>query len=529
MHSVDGCITNFVFGVTQCNVAYIKLHEEIKQRSMRAYVRCSGSVAQIVVVNKSCKTSNYKKMLTSQWFEAAIKGDAKTIQTLSSTYVSTSDCYGRTALMLASSHNRISVVKILLNKEHGMHDMQYQTALMYATSAGHPEVVELLLPYEYLIKTGDQKSALYYAIEFNKPECVKLLLPHLFTDTYRGLRPLALAIFLKCYDMVRFFLQENNLLYISLDELTQARDIANATQDTYAIDLLNSHENKWQLSGKFVAVTLQAEPVATYTPVVSPSLTMIQPAVQLQTDDQISQQDSKQPIEYLDDDEYETVNAVISTKERNTRLQTQLSKGIKMVEFKLVNDYLQDLQMDMLGGNTEHAPMEASGDPYDPALFPTKVLESNIPRGAWILYCKQQALRRLRDEQTLNDTLSSIEAHTFSLYNSDTLEEMQRKRRLISGFLSKSVEELLELTVDEYVSQSGTVESMLGSCTRNDVVFQKESTNMQTFANDSVYNYNSKMSRMNRRHHAMDTHGTDLTDATDIIDESVTENTTTLH
>lgn len=106
---------------------------------------------------------------------------------------------------------------------------------------------------------------------------------------------------------------------------------------------------------------------------------------------------------------------------------------------------------------------------------------------------------------------------------------MQRKRRLISGFLSKSVEELLELTVDEYVSQSGTVESMLGSCTRNDVVFQKESTNMQTFANDSVYNYNSKMSRMNRRHHAMDTHGTDLTDATDVIDESVTENTTTLH
>lgn len=54
--------------------------------------------------------------------------------------------------MLASSHNRISVVKILLNKEHRMHDMQYQTALMYAASAGHPEVVELLLPYEYLIK-----------------------------------------------------------------------------------------------------------------------------------------------------------------------------------------------------------------------------------------------------------------------------------------------------------------------------------------------------------------------------------------
>ena len=466
-------------------------------------------------------------MLASQWFEAAIKGDVKTIQTLSSTYVGTADCYGRTALMLASSHNCIAVVQTLLNKEHGMHDIQCQTALMYAASAGHSEVVELLLPYEYLIKTGDQKSALYYAIEFNKPECVKLLLPHLFTDTYRGLRPLALAIFLKCYDMVNFLLQEDNLIYSSLDELTQARDIANATQDAHAIDLLNSHENKWQISGKFVAVTLQTEPVPTYTPVVSPNLTVIQPVVQPQTSDQLSRQDNTQPIEYLDDDEYETVNAVISTKERNTRLQAQLSKGIKMVEFKLVNEYLQDLQMDMLGGNTEHASIEVPENPHDAVLFPAKVLESNIPRGSWILYCKQQALRRLRDEQVLHETLSSIESHTFSPYHNDALEDMRKKRRLISGFLSKSVEELLELTVDEYKSQSGTPENTLGDCTQNGVVFQKGDTQVQPFANDSVYNYNSKMSRVYRNPHGMDV--TDGTDATDVIDESVTENTTTLH
>lgn len=472
-------------------------------------------------------------MLTSQWFEAAIKGDTKTILTLSSTYLTTSDCYGRTALMLASSHNRVSVVKILLNKEHGMHDIQYQTALMYAASAGHPEVVELLIPYEHLIKTGDQKSALYYAIEFGKSECVKLLLPHLFTDTYRGLRPLALAMFLKSYNIVQLLLQEENMAYTSLDELTQARDIANATQDTHAIDLLNSYENKWQINGKSVAMKLHAKPVATYTPVVSPSLTMFQPVVQQQTDTPVLLQDNKQPIEYLDDDDYETVNAVISTKERNTRLQSQLSKGIKMVEFKLVNDYLQDLQIDMLGGNTEHASVESSGDSYDPALFPAKVLASDISKGSWMIYCKQQALKRLRDEQILNETLSSIEAHKFSPYENDVLEEMQEKRRLISGFLSKSVEELLELTVDEYKSQTETLGSLPGSYarndSRNDVVFLKESTNLHGLSSDSVYNYDNKMSKGGRRPHIMDTHGADYTDVTDVIDDSITENTTTCH
>lgn len=469
-------------------------------------------------------------MLTSQWFEAAIKGDAKTILTLSSTYVTTSDCYGRTALMLASSHNRVSVVKILLNKEHGMHDIQYQTALMYAASAGHSEVVELLIPYEHLIKTGDQKSALYYAIEFDKYECVKLLLPHLFTDTYRGLRPLALAIFLRSYNVAQLLLQEDHMIYISLDELTQARDLANATHDTRAIDLLNCYENKWQISGKSVAVKLQARPVVTYTPVVSPSLTMIQSAVQPQTNTPAPPPDGKQPVEYLDDDEYETVNAVISTKEHNTRLQSQLSKGIKMVEFKLVNDYLQDLQIDMLGGNTEHSSTESPENPYDPALFPAKVLASGIPRASWILYCKQQALKRLRDEQVLNETLASIEAHRFSPYQSDALEVMQEKRRLISGFLSKSVEELLELTIDECKSQSETPGSILGSCirndSRNDVVFLKESTNLQGFSSDSVHNYDNKMSKVSRHPHMIDTHGADFTDATDVIDESVTESTT---
>lgn len=104
---------------------------------------------------------------------------------------------------------------------------------------------------------------------------------------------------------------------------------------------------------------------------------------------------------------------------------------------------------------------------------------------------------------------------------------MRKKRRLISGFLSKSVEELLELTVDEYKSQSGTAENTFGDCTQNGVVFQKEDTQVQPFANDSVYNYNSKMSRVHRNPHGMDV--TDGTDATDVIDESVTENTTTLH
>lgn len=531
-------------------------------------------------------------MISVKWFEAAAAGDTKTVQALISACVSTSDSYGRTALMLASFHNHFDIVNILLSKEHGMYDMHFQTALMYAVSVGNVDIVKMLLPYEHLIKTGEEKSALYHAINFEQVECLELLLPYLFTDTYMGLKPLALAVFLKRYKIVAFLLQEQNLQYLSLVELNQARDIASATQDATAHELLDNSENMWQLHGKYVSMKLQATPIATYTPANYSGLSVFDPVSSSDKSVQGNSQDNnfqgrpfrsndnnQQHIEYLDDVEHKTVSAVISTKEKNTRLQSELSRAIKHIEYNLVNNYLQEIQIDMIGGNTEcessmpgtdteattevslegigvvtsllpHAGASmsegliapATGSPDMPVdsiaantnanaynggsngsnssalSFPAQVLNSNIPKTAWILYCKKQAFRRLRDEQTLNEVLTLIENNKFRYNNAVDTEELHRKRELISGFLYKDVDTLLPIPTDDtYGSQCGNTNASLEYKDGDAVIFMNGTVSSQrTLDLQPQSSYYGKASRINGIFNQR-------TDVMDVMDTTHTE------
>ncbi|MCB1141682.1 MAG: ankyrin repeat domain-containing protein [Leptospiraceae bacterium] len=92
------------------------------------------------------------------------------------------DSHNRTSLMIASSDNNLTVVKLLVeagadinrkNKENG------RTALMYASVNGHYDVVKYLIEQESnLINAKDKegKTALIHAVMGGRMNVIKLLI-----------------------------------------------------------------------------------------------------------------------------------------------------------------------------------------------------------------------------------------------------------------------------------------------------------------------------------------------------------------
>lgn len=90
-----------------------------------------------------------------------------------------SDCWGRTALMLSCVEGEAAFVELLLPlSEAGASDRDGETALMLA-AFGHPRCVELLLPLsDPKVRDADGWTALMWAAASGSEECVELLLPH---------------------------------------------------------------------------------------------------------------------------------------------------------------------------------------------------------------------------------------------------------------------------------------------------------------------------------------------------------------
>ena len=109
----------------------------------------------------------------------------KSILTRPDTDVNMGDNNGFTALQLASMHNRILVVNVLLaqptilvNKEDKAEE---RTALLDAAEEGHTEVVKALLAHPDIdVNKGDIKgeTALYLAASYGHIEVVNTLLAH---------------------------------------------------------------------------------------------------------------------------------------------------------------------------------------------------------------------------------------------------------------------------------------------------------------------------------------------------------------
>ena len=89
------------------------------------------------------------------------------------------DCWGRTALMLACVEGEESLVSLLLPlSDPKASDRDGETALMLA-AFGHPACVELLLPLsDPHAQDGDGWTALMWAASSGSQRCVELLLPH---------------------------------------------------------------------------------------------------------------------------------------------------------------------------------------------------------------------------------------------------------------------------------------------------------------------------------------------------------------
>lgn len=90
-----------------------------------------------------------------------------------------SDCWGRTALMLACVEGEARFVELLLPwSDAGASDRDGETALMLA-AFGHPRCIELLLPVsDPMARDGDGWTALMWAASSGSEQCVALLLPH---------------------------------------------------------------------------------------------------------------------------------------------------------------------------------------------------------------------------------------------------------------------------------------------------------------------------------------------------------------
>jgi len=84
---------------------------------------------------------------------------------------------GATALMVAAACGKASVVRMLLDKEGGMHETTFgMTAMMFAASNGH-ECVKILAPLEKGMQKNDGWTALMLAAMNGHLECVKILAP----------------------------------------------------------------------------------------------------------------------------------------------------------------------------------------------------------------------------------------------------------------------------------------------------------------------------------------------------------------
>jgi len=89
------------------------------------------------------------------------------------------DCWGRTALMLACVEGEEEFARLLLPlSDPQASDRDGETALMLA-SFGHPACIELLLPVsDPHAQDGDGWTALMWAASSDSQRCVELLLPH---------------------------------------------------------------------------------------------------------------------------------------------------------------------------------------------------------------------------------------------------------------------------------------------------------------------------------------------------------------
>ncbi|THC46524.1 ankyrin repeat domain-containing protein [Massilia sp. Mn16-1_5] len=89
------------------------------------------------------------------------------------------DCWGRTALMLACVEGEEAFVRLLLPlSDPQASDRDGETALMLA-SFGHPACVELLLPAsDPHAQDGDGWTALMWAASSGSQRCIELLMPH---------------------------------------------------------------------------------------------------------------------------------------------------------------------------------------------------------------------------------------------------------------------------------------------------------------------------------------------------------------
>jgi Ankyrin repeats (3 copies)/Ankyrin repeat len=89
------------------------------------------------------------------------------------------DCWGRTALMLACVEGEEELVRLLLPlSDPQASDRDGETALMLA-AFGHPACVELLLPVsDAHAQDGDGWTALMWAASSGSQRCIELLLPH---------------------------------------------------------------------------------------------------------------------------------------------------------------------------------------------------------------------------------------------------------------------------------------------------------------------------------------------------------------
>lgn len=89
------------------------------------------------------------------------------------------DCWGRTALMLACVEGEEEFVRLLLPlSDPQASDRDGETALMLA-SFGHPSCVELLLPVsDPHAQDGDGWTALMWAASSGSQTCIDMLLPH---------------------------------------------------------------------------------------------------------------------------------------------------------------------------------------------------------------------------------------------------------------------------------------------------------------------------------------------------------------
>lgn len=90
-----------------------------------------------------------------------------------------SDCWGRTALMLACVEGEAAMVELLLPwSDSYASDRDGETALMLA-AFGHPRCVELLLPVsDPRARDADGWTALMWAASSGSEPCIALLLPH---------------------------------------------------------------------------------------------------------------------------------------------------------------------------------------------------------------------------------------------------------------------------------------------------------------------------------------------------------------